>query len=148
MSIEGGINSKIFCPHQKTWRHKRRSRINKKLGSKGNNPLDAERSVRFVNYELKIRGAKELSAASSAQVKAKASDLIETRPSGSFKDYTEIGTVKIPEILAAWNTRQSELMAQGLVEKEVFSNLSVDKRRNADLDKLKGMGVHSCRLVK
>ncbi|KAK6171675.1 hypothetical protein SNE40_018117 [Patella caerulea] len=101
--------------------------------------LDAKRSVGFVNYELKRRGAKELNAASSAQVKAKASDLIEARPSGSFKDYREIGTVKIPEILAAWNTRQSELMAQGLAEKEV-SNLSVDKRRTSDLDKLKILG--------
>ena len=41
------------------------------------NNLDPERSVGYINYELKQRGAKQLSAASSALVKARGRDLIE-----------------------------------------------------------------------
>ena len=39
--------------------------------------LSAERTVGAINYELKIRGNKELKAASSAHVKSKAANLIQ-----------------------------------------------------------------------
>ena len=42
--------------------------------------LDAERCVGAINYELKIRGNKELMAASACHVKAKAGKLIEGKP--------------------------------------------------------------------
>eukprot|EP00957_Ditylum_brightwellii_P030129 2280639-Ditylum_brightwellii.AAC.1 len=64
--------------------------------------LDANRSVGFVNYELQRRGAKNLAAASSAQVKAKASDLIGAKDPGVFCNYKHIGNVAIPEIITAW----------------------------------------------
>ena len=41
------------------------------------NNLDPERAVGFINYELKLRGAKELQAASRAHVKGKGVSLIE-----------------------------------------------------------------------
>ena len=39
--------------------------------------LDAEQSVGFINYELSRRGSKQLSIASSTQVKCAAHDLID-----------------------------------------------------------------------
>ena len=103
--------------------------------------LEAERSVGFVNYELSRRGAKQLSLASSSQVKAKSSDLIEQSPSGSFKQYRQL--VKsggpLPNLYLEWNKKQQELKQRGLQDKEI-ANLAVDRRRNKDLDKLKSMG--------
>lgn len=65
--------------------------------------LFAERSVGFVNYELKRRGATQLAGASSTQVKAKVVDLIEKRESGAFKLYRNVTKAggKIPEIMKA-----------------------------------------------
>lgn len=103
--------------------------------------LDAERSVGFVNYELCRRGAKQLGCASSSQVKAKASDLIEQFPSGSFQKFVKVVKKggKIPEIMLAWNSKQDELRKKGLQDKEI-SNVAVDRRRNKDLETLKSMG--------
>jgi hypothetical protein len=103
--------------------------------------LAAERSVGFVNYELSRRGAKQLESASAAQVKAKASDLIDQCPSGSFRAYGNLvkkGS-KIPEIMQAWSMKQEELRKQGMQDKEI-ANLAVDRRRNKDHDTLKAMG--------
>lgn len=41
--------------------------------------------------------------------------------------------------MLAWNTKQEELKRQGLQDKEI-ANVAVDRRRNKDLDTLKGMG--------
>ena len=103
--------------------------------------LAAERSVGFVNYELSRRGAKQLASASAAQVKAKSHDLIEKRPSGSFRQYANVVKQggRIPEIMTNWNTKQEELKKQGLAEKEI-SNIAVDRRKNKDLSALKAMG--------
>lgn len=103
--------------------------------------LNAERSIGFVNYELSIRGAKQLGSASAAQVKAKCTDLIDKRQPGSFRSYGSIIRKggKIPEIMLAWNTKQEELKKEGLHDKEI-ANVAVDRRRNKDLDSLKGMG--------
>jgi hypothetical protein len=103
--------------------------------------LDAERSVGFVNYELCRRGAKHFGCASSSQVKAKASDLIEQFPSGSFQKFVKVVKKggKIPEIMLAWNSKQDELRKKGLQDKEI-SNVAVDRRRNKDLETLKSMG--------
>ena len=103
--------------------------------------LDAERSVGFVNYELSRRGAKELGAVSSIQVKAKAKDLIEKRPSGSFRQYGNMVRKRgqIQDIFLKWNDQQQELKLKGLQDKEI-ANLSADKRKNKDLTTLKGLG--------
>lgn len=101
--------------------------------------LDAERSVGFVNYELSRRGSGQLEAASSAQVKAKSYDLLESQPSGSFKDYSPRIRSKIKELKLDWVESQQILKEKGMSEKEL-SNIAVDRRRMKDLQKLKAMG--------
>jgi len=103
--------------------------------------LTAERSVGFINYELQRRGAKQLSSASSVQVKSKSADLIDKQPSGSYKKYKGLvtGGGKVPEIMTEWNKKQGELIKQGLQKKEI-ANVFVDKRRIRDLEQLKVLG--------
>ena len=101
--------------------------------------LNPERSVGFINYELVRRGAKQLKASSSAQVKAKAHDLIESLETGTFQLYNKVGNIRIPEIINDWNVKQNQLIAEGMKQKEI-SNISVDRRRNNDLEKLKSLG--------
>jgi hypothetical protein len=103
--------------------------------------LAAERSVGFVNYELSRRGAKQLGSASASQVKAKSTDLIDRREPGSFRSYGSVVRKggRMPEIILAWNRKQEELKKQGLQDKEIV-NVAVDRRRNKDLDALKGLG--------
>jgi len=67
----------VFLTHRNT----------EKLAKAPIHNLATGRSVGFVNYELSTRGAKQLASASSAQVKAKAADLIDERQPGSFGNY-------------------------------------------------------------
>ena len=54
------------------------------------NNLDAERSVGFINYELDIRGKKELAAASRSHVKSRGAKIKEREVMGKqFKKITE-----------------------------------------------------------
>ena len=96
--------------------------------------LDSERSVGSINYELKIRGAKQLRTASAALVKSKCS----IQPSGKldkkFFKMTESGG-ELPTILKKWEERQKELLKKGMEEKEI-ANINVDQQRNSDLQKL------------
>lgn len=91
--------------------------------------LAAERSVGFVDHELSRGGAKQLASASSAQVKAKSTDLIEQLKPGTFRKYSSVARKggKIPEIMLSWNKKQEELKKQGLQDKEI-ANLAVDRR--------------------
>ena len=70
--------------------------------------LVAECSVGFMNYELSIRGAKQSTSASSAQVKAKSTDLIDRQQPGSFKKYSNVVRKggRITEIILTWNKQQ------------------------------------------
>ena len=112
-----------------------------KLESAPIHNLDSERSVGFVNYELKTRGAKQLQTASSVQVKSKSNDLIQNRESGSFKLYKPLikSGGRVPEIMKQWAEKQDKLLKDGLQLKEV-ANVAVDKRRIADLENLKRQG--------
>ena len=103
--------------------------------------LNAERSVGFINYELHRRGAKELPCASSSQVKAKSTDLIDKRPSGSYRAYRTLVSPggRLPQIMQEWNEKQDDLVEQGLDIKQA-ANVAVDKRRNRDLQELKQQG--------
>lgn len=103
--------------------------------------LAAERSVGFINYGLQRRGAKQLACASSAQVKAKAEDLIEKCPSGSYKAFMKkvSSTGQIPAIIKEWERKQQELIEKGMQSKEI-ANIAVDKRRIGDLETLKKLG--------
>ena len=89
-----------------------------------------------------------MSAASSSQVKMRASDLIESQ-FGSFTKYQKLLAKggRIPEIMNDWSTRQMELMQEGLATKEI-ANIATDKRRNKDLDFLKSVGAFSRQLVR
>ena len=103
------------------------------------NNLDPERAVGFINYELKLRGAKELSAASRAHVKGKGVDLIEGEEMPArFKKLTVTGG-DLPLIMKEWEAKQAELKKEGMGDKEI-QNLAVDKRRNADLSLLTAAG--------
>ena len=101
--------------------------------------LDSERAVGSINHELKTRGAKELKAASSSLVKSKGHSLIAGKVMDKkFMKMTKKGG-EIPAILEKWEEKQRELQRQGLEVKQV-ANLSLDKQRNADLNKLAKMG--------
>lgn len=99
---------------------------------------DAERSVGSVNYELKIRGAKNLKTVSANHVIAKSSSLTAGKvPDNRFREMERKKV--LPGIVEAWDKRQSELSEKGLSEKEL-QNVSTDRRRNSDLHKLRNMG--------
>ena len=49
--------------------------------------MDGKRQVAQVQYEMKIRGLKELATASSSVVKSQSLDLIESELSCSIKEY-------------------------------------------------------------
>ena len=103
-----------------------------KLKSAPINNLDAERSVGSIQYELNIRGKKNLQAASSAHVKNKGQGLIQglTMPA-QFRKLVKKDE-KVDHILKVWRESQEELVKEGLQEKEV-ANVSTDKQRNSDL---------------
>ena len=111
-----------------------------KLSSAPISNLDAERSVGSINHELNIGGARELKAASSAHVKAKGPQL--APDSGKVMDKKFIKMTKkggeIPTIIEQWELKQKELKKKGLEDKEI-ANISIDKQRNADLEKLTKM---------
>ena len=97
--------------------------------------LSAERSVGAINYELKIRGNKELKAASACHVKGKAAKLMEGKlMPKKFSQITKKGGA-LPQIMKDWEEGQRELMKEGLAKTEVAS-LAADKQRNSDLAKL------------
>ena len=103
------------------------------------NNLDPERAVGFINYELKLRGAKELAAASRAHVKGKGVALIEGKEMpAKFKKLTVAGG-DLPLIMKEWEAKQLELKKEGMGDKEI-QNLAVDKRRNSDLSVLTKAG--------
>ena len=99
------------------------------------NNLDAERQVGSINLELKGRGAKHLQTASSLHVIAKSTHLTEGKVIDKSLREMERKRV-VPSIVEAWEAKQEELSKDGLSEKETQSR-ATDKRRNADLVKLK-----------
>ena len=72
--------------------------------------LDVERSVGFINYELSRRESKQLSTASSTQVKCAASDLIDNTLTGSYKGYSKVAKYVIPVLCLNWAAKQEDLM--------------------------------------
>ena len=110
-----------------------------KLKSAPTSNLDSERSVGSINHELSMRGAKELKAASSSHVKSKGLSLIvDKKMDKKFIKMTEKGG-DVPAILEQWEEKQKELRKAGMEVKEI-ANLSTDKQRNSDLEKLTTMG--------
>ena len=103
--------------------------------------LDAERSVGSINHELSVRGAKELKAASSCHVKAKGLLLVLESGKKMDKKFIKMADKggEIPAIIDEWEKKQKELRKKGMEVKEI-ANLSTDKQRNADLDKLIKLG--------
>ena len=89
--------------------------------------LDSERSVGSINYELKIRGAKQLKTASAALVKSKCPSQQNLQPSEKvdrkFFKMTESGG-ELPTILKKWEERQKELLKKGYknLPNEVYAN--------------------------
>ena len=102
------------------------------------NNLDAERSVGSVNYELKIRGAKNLKTVSSSHVIGKSLSL--TAGKSVDKKFRDMERSRVfPAIVAAWEEKQDRLNKEGLGVKEQ-QNIAVDQRRNSDLLKIKEKG--------
>ena len=103
--------------------------------------LSSERSVSFLNNELKLRSTTQLASASSAQVKARSADLIENLPPGIFRHYYNVVKPggRMPEIVKAWAMKRNQLLKMSMDSKEV-ANVSLDKRRHADLNILKEKG--------
>ena len=85
-----------------------------KLAKAPVNNLDPERAFGFFNYDLKLRGAKELAAASSAHVKGKGVALIEgVQMPAKFKKMTSAGG-DLPLIMQEWEEKQLELRKEGM----------------------------------
>ena len=103
------------------------------------NNIPSERLVGSVNHELTVRGAKNLKTASSALVRGKGLKLTKGQEMDrKFVKMTQKDG-ELPRIVLAWEEKQKELMEQGLESKEI-ENMSVDKRRNADLTLLRKEG--------
>ena len=99
--------------------------------------LAEERSVGFINYELKVRGAQQLKRASDTLVKKKSSDLLATS-SLNFADY-RLPAKELKEMRLKWNSRQEELAKERLSKKEM-ANISVERTKCQDLEVLKKAG--------
>jgi hypothetical protein len=82
--------------------------------------LDSERSVGSINYELGIRGATEINAASTNFVKSKSYDLVELRPAEEYKKY-ENAAKKVNNLVREWKEKQLELEKEGMSKKMVES---------------------------
>ena len=103
------------------------------------NNLDPERSVGYINYELGIRGAKQLGAASSALVKGKGHKLIERLVMD--KKYVKMAAKdgEVVEIMKKWSESQQKMKEDGMEVKEM-SNLQEEQKRHADLTELVRLG--------
>ena len=97
--------------------------------------LSAERSVGSINYELSIRGNKELRANSAAHVKGKAAELLKGKP--LEKRFLELTKKDGPfdAVEESWEEHQSELKREQLDCKESTS-VAVDRQQNSDLHAL------------
>ena len=102
------------------------------------NNIDSERDVGSVNYELKLRGAKQLATCSRSHVKAKLGDLLELKPVDAFKNHYK-NADKVSAIVKLWKGTQEELKKHNLSAKEA-EHLSTEKRKMSDLDKLREFG--------
>ena len=96
-----------------------------------------------INYELKIRGAKQLKTASAALVKSKCPSQLNPsqKLDKKFFNMTESGG-ELPTILKKWEERQKELLKKGMEEKEI-ANINVDQQRSAEAHRAAGT-VHQC----
>ena len=100
--------------------------------------MDGERQVGRINYELSIRGGRELATASSSIVKSQSFDLIETKDLSSFTEFRKLSS-KVNTLVEAWKADQENVDDEKLSKKEK-DNLNVDVRRNKDLAVLKKVG--------
>ena len=91
--------------------------------------LDAERSIGFIHYELSIRGSKQLSSASSTQVKCAAHDLIDNTAPGSYEEYSKVAKYVIPELCLNWAAKQEDLNNKGLVDKEIANVALIEEKQ-------------------
>ena len=116
-----------------------RKMVQEKLKTAPINNLDSERSVGSINHELKVRGAKQLEAASRAHVKRKGLSLLEGQAvDKKFLKLTKKGG-ELPSTVEHWEEKQAKLKKTGLEAKDVV-NLAADKQRNSDLHKLTEFG--------
>ena len=100
--------------------------------------IDAERQVGRVNYELSIRGTKNLKAASASSVKSVSSDLLRDQDPSTMSKFRKISG-KVKEFVDKWNKQQNDVLKGKMSAKEI-ENLKIDQRRNNDLIVLKAVG--------
>lgn len=100
--------------------------------------LAEERAVGFVNYELGVRGSSHLNVASSTMVKKQSADLVQEVGFESLKEHRKTA-VAIKQVKLKWNDKQRLLRHKKLAEKEI-ANLSIERRKNKDLETLKKLG--------
>ena len=100
--------------------------------------LGEERSVGFINYEIGIRGKRNLESASKKMVINKSSDLIE----GSKNDFRKFRKQanEIDKIKKNWNEKMKKLAEDGYNQKE-NENIRLEKQKLDDLDFLKQQKV-------
>lgn len=92
--------------------------------------MTAERQVGRINFQIKSRGTKSLSSASSLNVKAQSYKLVELSPD-VLKEYRMCET---NELVQLWKEKQEQLKSDGVSQKE-SENLKINKHRNGDLTK-------------
>ena len=116
-----------------------RKMVQEKLKTAPINNLDSERSVGSINHELKVRGAKQLEAASRAHVKRKGLSLLGGQAvDKKFLKLTKKGA-ELPSTVERWEGKQAKLKKTGLEAKDVV-NLAADRQRNSDFHKLTEFG--------
>ena len=100
--------------------------------------LAEERSVGFINYELRVRGATQLQSASSTLIKNKNADLLKSCKPGTYKEFMTAAQ-NLKDMRLKWNDKQKELAKERLTKKAI-ANVSIERTKCKDLELLKSQG--------
>ena len=95
------------------------------------NNIAEERSVGYVNHELKVRGPQGFNKASDSLMKSKSIDLIQGLPSGSFNDFRQTSK-KIKVLKLQWSQKQKELSKERLNDKEL-ANINLERKKKTKI---------------
>ena len=93
--------------------------------------MNRKRAVGSINYELKIRSARQL-ASSRSHIEAKLQDLVKLKPSGEFRKHYK-NADKISEIVQVWQKSLQNFILHDLSAKKTQLFVT-NQRRISDLN--------------
>ena len=97
--------------------------------------IGEERSVGFFNYEIGLRGKKNVDAVSRKMILNKSKDLLSDGKKGEFRKYRKQAK-EIKELKLNWNKRMVELQEKGFNQNDVV-NVKLESQKLKDLEFLK-----------